>query len=336
MADPTPQPARPAIVIDPYYEKHAVHRAYIREFFVDVLGSLVPGFLFTVIAALLLAWASVFFWRSVGDLFGQDQFAMNFVSWLEALRFELFGLVLVASYVMGSLFFRQDPKEPDKRSASYSADHMSEDDRKKAAVRGWPEADVQFPYLFLYEYLADRGLTHLARLVPWRGSDPATHSHRTKMFINQLKIRLQFMVPDKCGDLIRNEAHVRMTSSVWYAAAALRKISVIAGIITLVGIALMASHRQLRWTELVGLLFTSGGLYYAAYKAQRAIQRFFHYQRVREVVYVLETAYFAQEQRIRIFLGSAPAEDPATFLAAEPPGVTEQTDTQDGPGAANA
>ncbi len=187
-----------------------------------------------------------------------------------------------------------------------------EEDRKKGAVRGWPNADVQFPYLFLYEYLDDRGLKHLARLVPWRGSEPATHTYRTKMFVNQLKIRLQFEVPDKCGDIVRNEAHVRMMSSVWYVASALERVAQVAGSLTAIGVfTSVIHHRGLPWTEIVGtlpwtevvtLLSISGGLYYVAAKTQWTIERFFHYQRVREVVYVLETAHFAHEQGSRIFL----------------------------------
>ncbi len=64
----------------------APDRTYIREFFVDFLGSLVPGFLFTVATTLLLSWVGSFLWRSVGNLFGEDGLTVNLVSSLDALR----------------------------------------------------------------------------------------------------------------------------------------------------------------------------------------------------------------------------------------------------------
>ena len=120
------------------------------------------------------------------------------------------------------------------------------------------------------------------------------------MFINILKLRLQFLVPDKCGDLVRNEAHVRMMSSVWYSAQALRRITEIAWVLMILGV-IAATQSHLRRSEFFGLVLASCGLYYAAFKAQREIENFFHYQRVREVVYVLETAYFAEKQGLHIF-----------------------------------
>jgi hypothetical protein len=86
----------------------------------------------------------------------------------------------------------------------------------------------QFPYSHLYEYLTERGLKHIADYVPWRGNEEGSHGLRTKMFINLLKIRLHYMVPLKCGEIVRNEAHIRMMSSVWYAASALRWLCLVA------------------------------------------------------------------------------------------------------------
>ena len=58
----------------------------------------------------------------------------------------------------------------------------------------------------------------MAKIVPRKGEKGL--DHRTKMFLNILKIRLQLAAADKCGEIVRNEAHVRMMSSVWYAARA--------------------------------------------------------------------------------------------------------------------
>jgi dTDP-glucose pyrophosphorylase len=87
MASPTPALATP----DSQDRKYLTVRKYVREFFVDIFGSLVPGFLFTVIAALLVSWGAVFLWRSVGDVFGQDPFPRDFVTWVEAFRINWLG-----------------------------------------------------------------------------------------------------------------------------------------------------------------------------------------------------------------------------------------------------
>ena len=90
---------------DPSVDKHSTHRTYLREFFVDVFGSLVPGFLFTVISSILLTLAALFLWRSVGDLAGQGDQTINLLSslGLEKFRLELAGLIVVGSYVVGNL-----------------------------------------------------------------------------------------------------------------------------------------------------------------------------------------------------------------------------------------
>jgi hypothetical protein len=90
----------------------------------------------------------------------------------------------------------------------------------------------------LYEYLEKRGLTHLADIIKWRGYEKDTHSLRSKAFINILKIRLDFAFPEKCGTIIRNEAHVRLKSSLWYMLLALQWISMIGCVISFIAIQL--------------------------------------------------------------------------------------------------
>jgi hypothetical protein len=85
--------------------------------------------------------------------------------------------------------------------------------------------DAQFPYSHLRCYLAKRQLASLATLIPWCPQKPETEQYKTKMFVNIIKIRLLSLNQNISKEVIRNEAHVRLATSVWYAATTLRYIS---------------------------------------------------------------------------------------------------------------
>lgn len=158
-------------------------------------------------------------------------------------------------------------------------------------VRGSQTLDVQFPYLYLSEYLTGRGLNHLAQYIPWKGKDPATYCHRTKMFINILKIRLNLEAPEKTGEIIKAEAHIRLMSSVWFAAGALEKIALFCAGSLLFCAQYTDAVTQLSSAYTLLLFWCLFILVLAAY-TRRSIKKFFHYQRVREAVYVIETAHW--------------------------------------------
>jgi hypothetical protein len=207
-------------------------------------------------------------------------------------------IALVLSYVLGSIFYRQDPKIPDHRSARLIWHYTkSQEDRDRLAVQPRSKdaedilpGDAQFPYYFLYEYLTGRGLNRLADWVPWKGKEESTWRYRTKMFINQLKIRLQFLVPEKCKDIVRNEAHVRLATSLWYATLWLIGVSII-GIILIIGGFIVSLSKLYYFAGVFGFDVLVLSL---AMLIKLKIEKFIHYLRVREIVYVLETADFAQ------------------------------------------
>ena len=291
----------------PSSEKSSTWAAITREFYVDLLGSLVPGLLFTLTAALPVWWTAQFVWAAILSVApATTTTAAEPLKAVEAFRIEFVCLGLVLSYVLGAVFYRRDPKLPDQRSAAFvlwqdRADldrsviqppqGLKMDSRADAKSFAMSERG-QFPYSHLHEYLDARGLKHLAELVPWRGKDTSTYRFRTKMFINLLKVRLQYTNPGKCSEIVRNEAHVRMMSSVWYAARALQWLCG-----TLAGLVLLSllSNPSLKSPDLWGILSFLAALLLAAFWLKRTIRRFFHYQRVREIVYVLETAYWASK-----------------------------------------
>jgi hypothetical protein len=282
------------------YERPKKSLWIMYEFYIDFLGSLVPGLLVVVLSSVVLWWSSKILCSSL-CAFTDNTPSIVLSDWrnLELGAYGTSAVALILGYVLGSMFYRQDPKVPDYRSAKLVWRYTkSEEDRKKLAVQPRSEHeedispnDAQFPYYFLYEYLDGRGLKRLADWVPWRGNDKNTWEYRTKMFINQIKIRLQFLVPERCRDIVRNEAHVRLATSLWYATRWLIVVSWIG--IVLIIVTLIVSWPELKLYYFAGALEFNLLVFTLALLTKLKIEKFIHYLRVREIVYVLETADFA-------------------------------------------
>lgn len=165
--------------------------------------------------------------------------------------------------------------------------------------------DCAFPYAHIDKYLEWRGHDHLLSLVGWAGDS----RKRSKAFINLLKIRLQYYVPEKYKPLVRIEAHVRLSTSVWYVSKVLQRtlfmlvppfILTIPGILYFKTVARMGMESWSFWLwPIAGYLSTAVlpsilTLILSRY-ILRVAQRFIHYQRIREVFHVLELAYTALE-----------------------------------------
>jgi hypothetical protein len=95
--------------------------------------------------------------------------------------------------------------------------------------------DIQFPYSNLKNYLEARNFNHLFPYIKWdsrvilKSGEKNTgeskrdevseekDKSRSKSFINQLKTRIHFFYPESTFNIIKNEAHIRLASSMWYA-----------------------------------------------------------------------------------------------------------------------
>lgn len=284
--------------------------SFINDFYIDFLGSLIPGLFVTTFSYFPIMWLSGIFVNIANPVKSGKSFDLNNIEAISfdfnLLKIDNFGvvwLIFVVAYVLGSMFYRQDPKKPDFYSARrIYKKTKSKEDKERLAVQPQPNKakvsreDVEFPYIFLYKYLNGRGLQHLADIIPWgnteKGGDLNT-KNRTKMFINIIKIRLHFSIPEKCKDIIRNEAHVRFSTSIWYSAKWLLKIA-LSPLVIIVVIALSNQNIEL-------ILNAAPVIYYNVLIVSLAlfiiynVQRFIHYLRVREIVHVLETAYFAEQ-----------------------------------------
>jgi hypothetical protein len=281
----------------------------VRDFIVPIvefLGILVPGvvFIFAFIPALVVPLAKLI--TVIDRPFADNTHLLTsgLIAHIVAPSFGTLFLLSILSYVVGHVFFRQDPKLPDERSflrvkrtiGESGPVRLGENEKKYNADNNRPdEYNLEFPYRYLKEYLQERGMEHLARMVPWSGNDPTTYPLRTKHFINILKVRLEFLFPYQYLRIQRNEAHVRLMSSMWYAAKALFVVSLIGTCIGIVSSGIsMAVSDSFVWPvpHFTGIVLPLLILILAA-TLKRQIEDFLHYQRIREVVFLLEAAYFA-------------------------------------------
>lgn len=267
------------------------------DFLVEVFGSLVPGLVFIAAMVVILGCPLVAIVEVVSGhplriaMLQQGQLLQVF-TW----EFLIVGFCM--AYVCGHIFFRQDPKETDKASFRRLQKTMRRGCSDKSSVikklRNEYACDsteeCNFPYLHLGRYLENRGLNHLMWFITW-DENP---ERRSKVYINLLKVRLMMHAPEKCGAIARNEAHVRLMSSTWHLCQSLiyASLSTILAYVLSVGVLQWAGqfhdgHAQ--FADFLPLL-PAVLVLVSAFLARRAIEVPFHYQRLREIIFVLETA----------------------------------------------
>jgi hypothetical protein len=284
---------------------HVHARIRLRELIVDFLGSLVPGVAFTTALVPALVLPGYALMRVLGDMRAGLPFSL--VDYAPVSAFSYIGgsgIFLVVSYILGNLFFRQDPKIPDIKSYAMASKNVNYDGPIKMK-KGKKEKKpiVEYPYSHLYEFLRTRGLNYLARHVPWRGNSSKSLRRRSKHFINALKIRLEFSFPEHYGTIARNEAHIRLMTSMWYASKMLLYLSLLGIAFSVIAAwrAMVDGHGWLN-PEASVTIFPLG-VVSLSLLGMWGIERTLHYQRIREVVFVLETAHWASKQNRRLFDG---------------------------------
>jgi hypothetical protein len=291
-------------------------RSGAREFIVEFLGSLVPGgaFLFGFLLAFvvpLLAATRHFFPPTAWSIPALDGFTSASLSTILFLILPAGMAFLLFAYIAGHLFYRQDPKIADEASYRNIPRHQGNDGMVRHTPHGGGTGGtpVEFPYHFLKQYLLDRGICYLAEHVPW---DATSFSRRAKHWANALKIRIGLECPHHYGVLARNEAHVRLSSSMWFVCRALMLSAFVGlGVEVVLWIVLRAfGHLEVTVSPAATLpLFVLG----LSYLAKRAIEQTLHYQREREILFILEIAHWL----------CASGRVPNLFAGLEPPCVPQ-------------
>jgi hypothetical protein len=288
--------------------------AAIREYLSDILGAFMPGVYFSVhlfiSAVLFLFMINGLKWEHVADFISADIPVLRLAAPFAAFVFCFF------SYIIGSVFYRKDTKEPDTASALRTYQQTDPDERKGLAfdfekLQGSPlklltrlymriNFRVDFPYPYLKRYLKTRNYTHLAEHIPWNGDNSASFKQRSKTFINILKIRIHRYAPEEMPEIEKNEAHIRLMNSLWYAAKSIRNITILMLMVAtglyvrpdLIARYNIISSGSIAFREDFAFclgLFSIIQLIIAWY-IRRSIKQYFHYMRVREIMFILEIA----------------------------------------------
>jgi len=183
----------------------------------------------------------------------------------------------------GLRVWRQAEKDLDEKAQK----QFHERQRREYACTTWE--NCRFPFPYLADYLEKRGMTHLLPFVTWK--DDA--NVQSKIYINLLKVRNQLHEPHGAEILRRNEARIRFSSALWYASRSLKTASLIG--ILLCAVTFVSFSQQVLWSKslvepLPTLAFPVVVFALGAGGCAR-IEASFHYQRLREIVYVLEFAH---------------------------------------------
>lgn len=321
------------------------------DLYIDLLGTLVPGLMTLILGGALIFWSlfevravlfsnisesknlkageneKVYASKNAGENTDKEEsvsvdIGKKIGEIFSPLHWEISTVILVSSYVIGSVFFRQDPKVPDAKSALFVWIKSHKKDRGSLAVQSTISVprfldkkstrpvkifsyifskyvcrkiglDAQFPYSHLRCYLAKRQLSSLATLIPWCPQKPETEQYRTKMFVNIIKIRLLSLNQSISKEVIRNEAHVRLATSVWYAATTLRYISLFVMVALL--FVFLFFNKSIYAPKLFLPFSSSLLLIVFCILMKYHLINCLHYMRVREVIYVLESARIANK-----------------------------------------
>lgn len=217
-----------------------------RDFILDFLACLVPGLVFLISITLIIG--SLFLIILSYELFlNEPQLNLNITVFYSevfnsfSFQFWLTLSIIFLAYFCGHLLYRQTPKTPDY--ASFLRIRYRVIRKKNDWVieqgRGVISDEVQFPYSNLKNYLSMRGFGELSKMIEWGenitqdnvlGQDKndtfkSINIQRSKTFINKMKIRLSTYYPEHSLNMIRNEAHIRLASSMWYASKYIIQVS---------------------------------------------------------------------------------------------------------------
>ena len=317
-------------------QSEPLHKILRQEYWIDFLGGILPGTLVVNSILLIFIPTTLLSANLLSNLLNQCyeplellDFVGNFLNAVQNTPNVLwFGIIISGFfmiYIIGHIFYRKDPQKPNRLSLErlikleakknnvsynnyieYLNNDKNDDEYNKFKLIIQKEyactskKDCEFPYPYFNMYLENRGLEYLNKFVPWKKN----LSYRTKNFINVLKIRLKFLYPEDCGIIIRNEAHVRLASSAWYAGRLINLfscISIVALIVIILiclyfGAVMDIAFLLKRYSFSIGTVLVLQCLMAIfGYLLKIHIEKFLHYQRQREIVHVLETAWTAFE-----------------------------------------
>jgi hypothetical protein len=212
----------------------------------------------------------------------------------------VFGILVTLAYVVGHLFYRRDPEKPDQRSFKIQS-KKSEFPTEAIKVRVVKlreelacseEKEVKLPYPNGKEDIGRGGLCHICSLILSKDSD---HSHyRNKNFIDLSKLHIKYHFPQKYRTIIRNEAHIQLTSSLWYVSHTLRIFGIMGLVSVLIAVLIMHGFKfDKSYIAYTSFIIPQIFVLLTAETMRTRIEKFIHDQRLSEVIFILETSLTA-------------------------------------------
>lgn len=329
-------------------EKIGTVTALLQSFYSEFFGTFIPGFI-AVVSVMSVCLVAAIYWGFVENIKGIEDFVTAIIkkqtsiqllsSWL------ILGVVCAFSYAVGAIIYRRAPKIPDamasyrqwkntddagKRTLAVDFARLAKDGDTSVGWAGWPfwrgdairqkfGKQMDYPYPHLRQYLATRGHHCLLKFVPWcydlrNKSEPET-LERSKTKINIIK---QLVISEGRSalsrDLVRNESHIRLLSSLWYILRFLQEIFVLFIVLELIlviryillGLSVSAAPFMIKWTipssvnmlPMVPLAVFIVSLFFVWF-LKRNIVICFHYVRTREIVMALHAAEIVYQDALQ-------------------------------------
>ena len=162
-----------------------------------------------------------------------------------------------------------------------------------------------YPYPNLKNYLKHRKKDNLAKYVTWSEDredkedkeDKEKYDAKSKLAINDFKaLIMQFGSDKQQSGLARNEAHIRLLTSIWYGMLYLKRVLFLMTFVWLFGVLLQENlsprisfinFHDFSYSLIVGLL----AMITAISWIKSGIESSLHYVRTREVVLILESVF---------------------------------------------
>lgn len=292
----------------------------LQGFYIEFFGMFLPGVVAVgCVGALfggLCYFVSAGCWETVHD-------AVYPLAWCPKLA--MLFLVFVA-YMVGAIVYRREPKGPDAASSMRQWLRTNDVEKQRLAVQftdnekwrprcicervkslvnysGWirnkasdNKVDIDFPYPCLRKFLLSRHLIDLAQYVSWCRSAPEGQEKGigkeacSKHFINTIKHCVRISGRSSLiSDMTRNECHIRMLCSFWYA---LTFILWATAICLLAGCVIRGVSDWDGFVKVPTLAYLSMHVvgFFLVWYCRRNIEKGLHYVRTREVVMILESA----------------------------------------------
>lgn len=273
---------------------------------IKLLGGLAPGILFLIGASFSLIPATYLIICFVSGVIPISliKFGGNFFNAIKntpnTIWLPVFGIMVTLAYVVGHLFYRRDPEKPDQRSFKIQSKKPEFPTkgikdrviklREELACSEDEGAKVPDPYG--NENIGRRSLCHICSLILSKESD---HRHyRNKNFLNLSKQHIKYHFPKKYRTIIRNEAHIQLTSSLWYVSHTLRVFGIIGLVSVLITVFIMHDFKfDKSYIAYTSFFIPQIFVLLASETMRTRIEKFIHDQRLREVIFILETAFTA-------------------------------------------